>query len=378
MPTPLPLMPPLSSPENVITAEFEEELPPLTMELLLPSVAESILVDGATVSTVQLREAGEGSLFATLSSDNTLKVWIPSLNDLEYVKGLVHVTNSDLSMLQPKWSIPTPPVSLPENANVIEVDLVLPSLVTLLLLPSVAESILVFGAAVSTVQLNDAGDGSLFATLSSDNTLNVWIPSFNDLEYVKGLVHVTNSDLSMLQPKWSIPTPPVSLPKNANVIEVDFVLAPLIMVLLLPSVAESILVDGATVSTVQLREAGEGSLFPTLSSDNTLKVWTPSFNDCGSLYGLVHVTNSDLSMLQPKWAIPTPPVSLPENANVVEVDLVLDPLVMAFLLPSVAESILVVGAVVSTFQLSEAGDGSLFPILSWALICTVWAPSGRL
>src|SRR6476619_2925634 len=172
--------------------------------------------------------------------------------------------------------------------------------------------------------------------------------------------------------------PPLSSPENIIIAEFEEELPPLTMELLLPSVAESILVDGATVSTVQLREAGEGSLFPTLSSDNTLKVWTPSFNDCGSLYGLVHVTNSDLSMLQPKWAIPTPPVSLPENANVVEVDLVLDPLVMAFLLPSVAESILVVGAVVSTFQLSEAGDGSLFPILSWALICTVWAPSGRL
>src|SRR6476659_1872738 len=121
MPTPLPLLPPLSSPENIITAEFEEELPPLIME------------DGATVSTVQLREAGEGSLFATLSSDNTLNVWIPSLNDLEYVKGLVHVTNSNLSTLQPKWSIPTPPVSLPENANVIEVDFVLAPFVTVLL-----------------------------------------------------------------------------------------------------------------------------------------------------------------------------------------------------------------------------------------------------
>ena len=195
---------------------------------------------------------------------------------------------------------------------------------------------------------------------------------------MKGLVHVTNSDLSMLQPKWSMPTPPVSLPENANVIEVDFVLAPLVMALLLPSVAESILVYSATVSTVQLREAGDGSLFPTLSSDNTLKVWTPSFNDCGSLYGLVHVTNSDLSMLQPKWSIPTPPVSLPENANVIEVDLVLPPLAIEFLLPSVAESILVVGAVVSTLQLNEAGDGSLFPILSWALIFTVWDPSGRL
>src|SRR6476469_9875791 len=298
MPTPLPLLPPLSSPENIIIAEFEEELPPLTMELLLPSVAESILVDGATVSTVQPREAGEGSLFATLSSDNTLKVWIPSLNHLEYVKGLVHVTNSDLSMLQPKWSIPTPPVSLPENANVIEVDLVLPSLVTVLLLPSVAESILVFGAAVSTVQLNDAGEGSLFATLSSDNTLNVWLPSFNGLGDVKGLVHVTNSDLSMLQPKWSIPTPPVSLPENANVIEVDLVLPSLVTMLLLPSVAESILVDGATVSTVQLNKAGVDPLFPTLSSDLIFKICIPSLNFLEvNCIGLVHTAKLELSIL---------------------------------------------------------------------------------
>ena len=70
MPTPFPALPPLSNPENVIIAELEEELPPLIRELLLPSVAESILVDGATVSTVQLSEAGVGSLFPTLSSDD--------------------------------------------------------------------------------------------------------------------------------------------------------------------------------------------------------------------------------------------------------------------------------------------------------------------
>ena len=69
--------------------------------------------------------------------------------------------------------------------------------------------------------------------------------------------------------------------------------------------------------------------------------------------------------------MPTPPVSFPENATVIEVDFVVAPLVMAFLLPSVAESILVVGAVVSTFQLNDAGDGSLFPTLSCALTCSV-------
>src|SRR4029078_7117693 len=137
-------------------------------------VAESILVDGVTVATVQLSKAGVGSLFPTLSSDIMLKVWIPSLNDCGILYGLVQVTNSDLSTLQLKWSTPTPPlVSLPENVNAIDVDLVLPLLAMALLLPSVAESILVLGAAVSIVQLNDAGDGSLFPTLSSDITLNV-------------------------------------------------------------------------------------------------------------------------------------------------------------------------------------------------------------
>jgi hypothetical protein len=54
-----------------------------------------------------------------------------------------------------------------------ELDLVLPPLVMALLLPSVAEVMFVVGAAVSTVQLNEAGDEPLFPALSSDNTLNV-------------------------------------------------------------------------------------------------------------------------------------------------------------------------------------------------------------
>jgi hypothetical protein len=62
--------------------------------------------------------------------------------------------------------MPTPPVSLPENVKVIEVDWVLPSFVMALLLPSVAESILAVGATESTVQLNEAGDEPLFPTLS--------------------------------------------------------------------------------------------------------------------------------------------------------------------------------------------------------------------
>ena len=49
----------------------------------------------------------------------------------------VRIVNTTLKVI-----IPTPPVSFPENVNVIVVDLVLPSFATALLLPSTAESIL--------------------------------------------------------------------------------------------------------------------------------------------------------------------------------------------------------------------------------------------
>ena len=75
----------------------------------------------------------------------------------------------------------------------------------------------------------------------------------------------------------------MSFPENAKVIAVDVVLPPFGTVFLLPSITEVIELDGAAVSTVQLSDAGVGSLFPTLSSEYILKVWIPSFNDCDSL-----------------------------------------------------------------------------------------------
>jgi hypothetical protein len=60
-------------------------------------------------------------------------------------------------------------------------------------------------------------------------------------------------------------------------------------------------------------------------------------------------------------------VSVPENVNVIDVDLIVPPLVMALLLPSVAEFIEVAGGVVSTVHVNDDGDGLIFPTLSWAL-----------
>ena len=66
-----------------------------------------------------------------------------------------------------KWFTPVP-VSLPEKARVMDVEVVLPPVVTVFLLPSMAEVIEVVGGTVSMVQLNDEGVGSIFLTLSED------------------------------------------------------------------------------------------------------------------------------------------------------------------------------------------------------------------
>jgi hypothetical protein len=68
------------------------------------------------------------------------------------------------------------------------------------------------------------------------------------------------------------PSPPVSFAEKAKVIELDEVFPPVCNVVLFPSMAETIVVEGEIVSTVQVKVAGVGSLFVELSSDSTLNV----------------------------------------------------------------------------------------------------------
>jgi hypothetical protein len=202
MPTPF-----VSLPENAKVIDVDLVVPPLVTALLLPSVAEFIEVVGGVVSTVQVNDAGDASLFLELSTDNTLNVWMLSFNKLRNVNGLVQVTNFELSILHSKWFIPTPlslspPVSLAENAKVIELEDELPSACTEVLFPSIAETTVVEGGIVSIVQVNVAGDGSLFVELSSDNTLNVWVPSskLTEVNWI-GLVQIVKLELSKLHSK---------------------------------------------------------------------------------------------------------------------------------------------------------------------------------
>ena len=63
---------------------------------------------------------------------------------------------------------------------------------------------------------------------------------------------------------------------------------------------------------------------------------------------------------------------------IMEVDLVIPPLVRALLLPFVAEFIEVAGGIVSTDHVNDDGAPPVFPTLSSALRCKMWAPSFRL
>src|SRR4029078_2668951 len=177
------------------------------------------------------------------------------------------------------WSTPKPPVSLPENSNITELDLVLLLLVIARIFPSTILVIFVIGAIVSTFQVNLAGVRSLFPTLSFENTLKSCGPSvMMVLLYCTGLVHAVKFESSRLHSNSRTPKPPMSLPVKVNVIEVNLLLLPFVREISSPTIALLIEVVAATVSTVHPNDAGESSVFPTPSLDLILTEWYPSAN----------------------------------------------------------------------------------------------------
>src|SRR5215510_9340810 len=161
--------------------ELDEVVVPLATGLLLPSIAESMMVSRAVVSTVHVNDAGVGSTFPTPSTAATVNVYVPS-GKLGKSLGLVHgsiVPPPGPVIVHTKWS--TSSLGLPENVKLMELDEVVVPLATGLLLPSIAESMMVSRAVVSTVHIHNAGVGSTFPTPSTAATVNVYVPSANPL-----------------------------------------------------------------------------------------------------------------------------------------------------------------------------------------------------
>ena len=103
-------------------------------------------------------------------------------------------------------------------------------------------SIVVFGAAVSTVKLRDAGVASTLPAGSVARTSNVWAPSASDA-VVSGVAHEPQAPPSTRHSNVE----PASSAEKANVGVASFVG---------PEGPLSIVVCGAAVSTVKLRDAG--------------------------------------------------------------------------------------------------------------------------
>ena len=292
------------------------------------------MVSGAAVSTVKLRDAGVGSTLPAGSVARTSKVWAPSAS-VAVVSGVEQEPHAPPSTrhskLEPAWSdenakvgvvslvgpegplsivglrrgrvdrerratpgrvdVPgrvgrahlegvravgqrrgglqatstspmrrrrrgtrsSSPPGLAENANVGVASFVG---------PDGPLSIVVSGAAVSTVKLRDAGVASTLPAVSVARTSNVCAPSASDAVVCGELqeAHAPASTRhSNVEPAW--------LDENANVGVASFVG---------PDGPLSIVVCGAAVSTVKLRDAGVASTLPAGSVARTSKVWAPS------------------------------------------------------------------------------------------------------
>src|SRR5215210_4134395 len=127
----------------------------------------SMAVSGAAVSTMKLRDAGVASTFPAGSVARASKLWAPSASDA-VVTGVEHEPHAPPSTrhsnVESAW--------LAEKANVGVESLVG---------PDGPLSMVVFGAAVSTVKPREAGVGSTFPAGSVARTSNVCAPSASDV-----------------------------------------------------------------------------------------------------------------------------------------------------------------------------------------------------
>ena len=243
----------------------------------------SIVVCGAAVSTVKLRDAGVGSTLPAGSVARTSNVWAPSASEAVVWAELQEAqapASTRHSNVEPAW--------LAENVNVGVASFVG---------PDGPLSIVVCGAAVSTVKLRDAGVASTLPAGSVARTSNVWAPSASEAVVWAELQEPqapASTRHSNVEPAWSA--------ENANVGVESFVG---------PDGPLSIVVCGAAVSTVKLRDAGVASTFAAGSVARTSNVWAPSASDAvvwAEVQEAQAPASTRHSNVEPAWSA--------ENANV--------------------------------------------------------------
>jgi hypothetical protein len=160
---------------------------------------ESMVVLGAVRSTVHVREAGDASVLPAGSVARTSKVWLPAVSAGEMVCGLVQEDQPPPSIRH--WKVEPGSLALNVNDGVVLFDGF-----------GGPESIVVFGAVRSTVQVKLAGEPSVLPTASVARTSKVWLPSVSAGEIVCGLVQDAQLPPSIRHSKVE----PDSLELNAN------------------------------------------------------------------------------------------------------------------------------------------------------------------
>ena len=214
----------------------------------VPAGPPVIVVSGGSASTVQACSAGVWSRLPAASCARTRKSCAPFASPVR-TWGDVQSCHAPSSSRHSKPA----PASPDPNANSARLDAVV---------ASGAESKVVSGSTVSTIQVRAASLASTFPAASVARTRRVCSPWASPVS-VRGEVQACQAPESSLHSKLE----PVSFDENPSVAEVDAVG---------PVGPESIVVSGATVSTVQVRAASLASALPAASRARTRKVWLPS------------------------------------------------------------------------------------------------------
>jgi hypothetical protein len=210
----------------------------------------TIVVSGAVVSAadsiVQAYSAGDGSVLPAASVARTAKVWRPSATPAK-VAGLLHGVRAASSSEQAKVAA----------SSAVKLKVALDSSVG-----SVGRSVIVVsGDNVSTVHAWLAGDGSVLPAVSAARTRKRCRPSSKP-EKIAGLLHGANAASSREQAKVAA----------SSAVKLNEALVALVG----SAGAATIVVFGATVSTVQAYPAGDESVLPAASVACTANVWCPS------------------------------------------------------------------------------------------------------
>ena len=214
----------------------------------------SSVVFGAVVSIVNVRLAGVWSTFPAASRARTSNVYVPSASAPTSC-GDVHAVNAAASS---RHSNVAPASELNVNTG------------------GPPASNVVCGAAVSTVNERVAGVSSTLPLASLARTDNVYSPSINGPTEC-GEVHGANAAVPSRQSNVEFGLVDVNVNDGDAVRRAG-------------RTAEDH-VSGVVVSTVNVRVAGVGSMFPAASTARTAKVYVPSTSG-PRMRGVVHGANA--------------------------------------------------------------------------------------